>query len=108
MFGQTRIVSPLWVTGDGSSHAVNATELVRWLTVYALPTNSTATCSTSSIAGCPVIGGTTVAVGTRGIPLLPGSSYTFQVLPAGFGGYSLAEIFYAAAAGDKLVFIWAK
>jgi hypothetical protein len=106
---QTRIVSPVWITGDGAAHAIDATETARWVTVFALPTNSTASCSTSTVAACPVTGnGSTVAVGSRGLPLLPGASYTYPVLPSGQPGYSLAQIYYAAAVGDKLVIMWAK
>lgn len=110
LFGQTRVVTPAWVVGDGAAHPISATgEIVRWVTVFALPTNSTASCSTSSIAACPVTGGdATLLLGSKGIPLLPGASYTYQVLTPSQPGYSLNQVYYLAAAGDKLVFIWGK
>jgi hypothetical protein len=109
-FAQTRIVTPAWVAGDGNPHPVSATgEVVRFLTVHSLPTNSTTNCSTTSVSACPVTGGdSTTAIGSKGIPLLPGQSYTYPVQPPGQPGYSLTQIYYAAAVGDKLDFAWGK
>ena len=53
---QTRIASPAWVTGTGAAVAINATEIARWVTVYALPTNSATNCVTTDMSKCPVVG----------------------------------------------------
>lgn len=107
---QTRIGSPVWLTGNGVAQTFSANpEVVRWLTVYALATNSGTHCSTTDMSQCPVTGGdNTLVLGSKGIPLLPGASYTYQVLPPSQPGYSLAQIFWLAAAGDKVAAVWAK
>ena len=105
---QTRIASPAWVSGTGAAVAINATEIARWVTVYALPTNSATHCVTTDMSLCPVVGDVNVVIGSRGIPLLPGSSYTYQVLPSGQPGYALNQIYVAASVGDKVAITWAK
>lgn len=105
---QTRIASPAWVSGTGAAVAINATEVARWVTVIALPTNSGTNCSTSDLSKCPVVGDSAIVIGSHGISLLPGSAFTFPVLPSGQPGYSLAQIFVAAATGDGVQIIWAK
>jgi hypothetical protein len=104
----TFVDSPVWVTGDGTAHALDPTKIARWVTVFALPTNSATNCSTSSMTACPVTGDSTIVVGSRGFPLLPGASYTYQVLPTGQSGYALSTVFVAAASGDKLVVTWGR
>lgn len=105
---QTRIASPAWVSGTGAAVAINATEQARWVTVLALPTNSATHCTTTDLSLCPVVGDSSIVQGSHGIPLLPGASYTYQVLPTGQPGYSLAQIFVAASVGDKVAITWAK
>lgn len=106
---QNRIVSPATVSGDGTNHAIHATEVARWVIVIAPATNSMTTCSSTAggvQTGCPHVGDTNIST-TRGAALVPGSSITFPVI-GGFPGYSLAQIFYNVAVGDTLVILWAK
>jgi hypothetical protein len=107
MAAQTRLVSPAWVLGDGAAHQVSASDTAKWVTVFALPTNSGTNCSITDMSKCPVVGESSVVIGSRGFPLLPGASYTTPIAPS-LPFYSLAQIYYAAAAGDKLVLTWAK
>jgi hypothetical protein len=108
LLSATAIVTPVWITGDGTAHVLDATQVARSVTVLASPTNSTGSCSTSSVALCPVVGDANIAIGSRGIPLLPGSSYTFAVLPTNQPGYNLWQLYAAASAGDKVMVLWVK
>lgn len=106
LLAQSRIITPAWISGDGAAHQVSATDFGRWVTVFALPTNSATNCSTSDLSKCPVTGDSSIAIGARGIPLLPGSSYTYQVIPQ--PGYQLSQIYYSASTGDKVQILWGK
>ena len=65
------------IAGDGSAHQFLTTiTRVSFWQVQAMPGNSATTCGSSSVAGCPRIGDSTVSTGT-GVWLIPGSSQSF-------------------------------
>lgn len=98
------VTSPTTVSGDGAVHSIAASGFAKVIIISAWPSNSTATCGTSAISGCPWVGDSNVST-SRGQFLVPGASLT---LPEshGLNGsqslYPLAGVFYLVQSGDKI------
>ncbi len=88
------------ITGDGVVHQIAAAGSATWLQFQAPPGNSSASCGSSSLAGCVRIGDANIST-SRGIFLLPGAY-------ASEAAANLNEWYYLVQTGDKLVITYGK
>ncbi len=105
---QVKPTTPADIAGDAAVHSITTdTARARLVTIKALSTNSTATCGTSSIAGCVRFGDANIST-SRGGYLLPGESYTFPIVGSASGtiNWALAGIYYLVQSGDKISIIY--
>lgn len=92
------------ITGDGLAHAIASTGTFRSITIRSLDTNSTATCSAVSVAGCVRIGDASITT-SRGLYLKPGESFG-MLESAGSSRRRLQDWFYLVQSGDKISIIY--
>lgn len=89
------------ISGNGTVTRLAQTGTVRWITFISPPTNSSTTCGTSSIAGCPRIGDSSIST-SRGYFLTPGTSAYVPESP-GASRIALSTWYYLVQSGDTLV-----
>ena len=93
------------ITGDGTVHAISTgSGTFRSILIRALDTNSTATCNSSSVAGCVRYGDSNIST-SRGMYLKPGESSGW-IESAGSTRRPLNTWFYLIQSGDKLAIIY--
>lgn len=92
------------IAGDATVHQVAATGSFRSILIRAADTNSTATCSSTSLAGCVRFGDINIST-TRGMYLKPGESSGW-IESSGSARRLLSSWYYLVQTGDKLTIIY--
>lgn len=104
----TVTVSITDVSGDAAVHQVASSGTARWIQFIAADTNSTTTCTTTSMAGCPRIGDASIST-SRGLALLPGAGmFLPQEENNQSGNYQLTDVYYLVQTGDKIQILLGK
>jgi len=103
-----QLLSPITavdISGDGAVHNIAPNGgTARWIQFIALATNSTATCSVSSLAGCPRVGDASIST-TRGAALMPGNGFYIPESNSS-GRQDLSKWYYLIQSGDKMAILY--
>lgn len=96
------------IAGDGTVRAVGTSQPAYWVLFIAASTNSTTSCTTTVITGCPRVGDSSIST-SRGAALVPGSGlFLPQLDPNPEKDYNLASLYTLVQTGDKLHVIYGK